>query len=395
MRQRAISGDSHIDLSWLPPTLFVENASAELKSRMPFVVESDDGPRWTTHSGVALGLACQLGATGRKYKPGASDRADRMAEQGLFADGAKGIRRVTDPALRVKDQELDGIDGEILYGILGMSERLGDREASVEMLRIYNDWLVGFCSYAPQRLLGLAQVPCHDVGQAVAEAKRMIAAPGIRGLDMAAAAKAKPYYHPDWEPFWALANESGTPVHFHTFGPELPDLTGFDAETREKARAAAFARGQFLRASDILSGLVMGGVFDRHPNVKIVFAESGIGWIPYLLDRLNWCWDEEFKNSLTLALRPVEYWKRHCFASFQYEPSAIPMLDMLGFETVLWASDFPHPDGLWPDSQSYIQSMLGHFEPAIRDKIVYGNVARLYGLEDQPSPERERVTSLS
>jgi len=383
VRQRAISGDSHIDLSWLPPTLFVENASADMKERMPFVVESDGGPRWTTTAGASLGFACQLGATGRKYKPGASDRADRMAEQGLFSDGAKGIRRVTDPQLRLEDQDLDGIDGEILYGILGMSERLGDREASTQMLKIYNDWLVDFCSYAPQRLLGLAQIPCHDVAEAVAEAKRMISRGGIRGLDMAAAAQAKPYYHPDWEPFWALANETGVPVHFHTFGPEISNTAGFDAETKEKARAAAFARGQFLRASDILSGVIMGGVLDRYPNAKIVFAESGIGWIPYLLDRLNWCWDEEFRNSLTLSLRPSEYWYRQCYASFQYEPSALSILDLVGFDNVLWASDFPHPDGLWPDSQKYIESMFEKFSAQTRDKIVYGNVARIYGLEGE------------
>jgi predicted TIM-barrel fold metal-dependent hydrolase len=180
-----------------------------------------------------------------------------------------------------------------------------------------------------------------------------------------------------------LANETGVPVHFHTFGPEMSNTTGFDAETKEKARAAAFARGQFLRASDILSGVIMGGVLDRYPNAKIVLAESGIGWIPYLLDRLNWCWDEEFRNSLTLSLRPSEYWYRQCYASFQYEPSALSILDLVGFDNVLWASDFPHPDGLWPDSQKYIESMFEKFSAQTRDKIVYGNVARIYGLEGQ------------
>jgi predicted TIM-barrel fold metal-dependent hydrolase len=381
MRQRAISGDSHIDLSWMPPQLFVDEATPALKSRMPFVVDSPEGPRWTTNANVPLGFACQVGATGRKYVPGMSARTDKMAAEGLFDDGANGIRRVSEPKLRIEAQDRDQIDGELIYGILGMSDRLKDPVASVEMLRIYNDWLVDFCQFAPQRLLGLAQIPCHDVNLAVAEASRIATTGGLRGFDMAAAGKQKPYFHPDWTPFWELANETRIPVHFHTFGPEMPDMTGWDAPTKEKARGAAFARGQFLRASDILSGLIMGGVLDRHSSVRIVFAESGIGWIPYLLDRLNWCWEEEFKNSLALSLRPSEYWHRQCYASFQAEESALPVLQTVGYDNVLWASDFPHPDGLWPDSQQFIAAMFGDMDPLIRDKIVYGNAAKLYGLE--------------
>lgn len=381
MRQRAISGDSHVDLSWLPPTLFVEGASAAFKDRMPFVEDTAEGQRWTTKTGIHLGFVCQVGATGRKYIPGMSDRADKMAACGLFSDGAKGVRRVSDPKLRLEAQDLDQIDGELIYGILGMSDRLKDPEASVEMLRVYNDWLSEFCAYAPSRLLGIAQIPCHDVNLAMAEAQRVLKNSTLRGFDMAAAGKQKPYYHPDWEPFWAFANETRIPVHFHTFGPEMPDMTGWDAETKEKARGAAFARGQFLRASDILSGLIMGGVLDRFPDVRIVFAESGIGWIPYLLDRLNWTWDEEFKNSLKLSLRPSEYWYRQCYASFQAEESALPALSQVGYDNVLWASDFPHPDGLWPDSQKFITSMFGNLDADVRDKIVYGNAAHLYNLE--------------
>src|SRR5271156_6665679 len=155
MRQRCISGDSHIDMGWLPPELFVANASSQFRDRMPYVEDTPKGPRWTTRSGLHLGFACGLGASGRPYEPGKHDRADKMAAEGLFADGMRGVRPISEPDLRVKDQLRDGVDGEILYGILGMSDRLKDEVASVEMLRIYNDWLRSFCSYSPDRLLGL------------------------------------------------------------------------------------------------------------------------------------------------------------------------------------------------------------------------------------------------
>jgi predicted TIM-barrel fold metal-dependent hydrolase len=328
-----------------------------------------------------LGFACALGATGRPYEAGKQERADKMAAEGLYADGQKGIRRISDPHLRIKDQDRDGVDGEVLYGILGMSDRLRDEEASVVMLRIYNDWLKAFCAHYPNRLLGLANIPCHTPEMALQEAQRVVRAGGLRGLDVAAAAPgAKPYFHPDWDPFWAFASEAGMPVHFHTFGPEMPDMTGWDDATKDGARGAAFACGQFLRASRVLTGLIMGGVLERHSKVKIVFAESGVGWIPYILDRLNWTWDEEFRHTLKLSLRPSEYWYRQCYASFQVEESALPILKLAGIDNILWASDFPHPDGLWPDSQEYIQRMFGHLTPDERDRLTFRNVAGIYNL---------------
>ena len=83
---------------------------------------------------------------GREYKLGEIQHSDRMAETGLFADGKKGTRRLTDPDLRVKDQDLDGIQAKVLFGVLGASQRLGNAEVAVEVTRIYNDWLDGFCT---------------------------------------------------------------------------------------------------------------------------------------------------------------------------------------------------------------------------------------------------------
>lgn len=382
MRQRAISGDSHIDMSWLPPDLFVANAPAAFRERMPFVEDTPKGPRWTTKGGLHLGFTCALGATGRPYEPGKVERADKMAAEGLYEDGKRGLRRISDPHLRVKDQDRDGVDGEVLYGILGMSDRLKDEEASVVMLRIYNDWLKDFCAPYPDRLLGLANIPCHTPEMALREAQRVARMGGLRGLDMAAAAPtAKPYHHPDWDPFWAFASESRMPVHFHTFGPEFPPgMSSWDPVTQEGARGAAFACGQIFRAARVLTTLVMGGVLDRFPQVKVVFAESGIGWIPYILDRMNWSWDEEFRHSLKLSLRPSEYWYRQCYASFQTEESALPVLRIAGVDNILWASDFPHPDGIWPDSQAYIKKLFGNLTPDERDRITYRNAAGLFGL---------------
>src|SRR4030095_4003116 len=108
MRYSRISADCHIDMPWIPPTLFTDNASSAMRDRMPFVTDGPDRPPWACKHGTAFGLGGGVGPGGAKLVPGQNYRVDKMAETGLYEDGKKGIRRVIDPALRVKDAELGG-----------------------------------------------------------------------------------------------------------------------------------------------------------------------------------------------------------------------------------------------------------------------------------------------
>src|SRR3989449_6451975 len=138
MRYEMISADCHVDLCWLPPELFTVNASAGLRDRMPYVTDGPKGSLWVTKKGAMLGLVNGMGSAGREYVPGQIHRSDRMAATGLYDDGKRGIRRLTDPELRLRDQDRDGVQAELLYGILGTTRRLDDPEAAAEVMRIYN-----------------------------------------------------------------------------------------------------------------------------------------------------------------------------------------------------------------------------------------------------------------
>src|SRR5439155_20738328 len=140
-----ISAYIHIDLSQQPPNLITSNASAALRDLMPYVTDSPKGKMWVSKNGGFFGLAGGMGSAGREYVPGQIHRSDRMASTGLYEDGKKGIYRLSDPELRLKDQDRDGVQAEVLYGILGSTTRIKDPEASVGMIRIYNEWLAGFC----------------------------------------------------------------------------------------------------------------------------------------------------------------------------------------------------------------------------------------------------------
>src|ERR1700749_621088 len=156
MQYKRISADCPLDIPWMPPELFTSGASNELRDRMPYVEDGPDGPQWVTRSGASFGLKNGVGPSGAKLVPGQNRRVDIMAETGLFADGQKDISRVSDPDLRAKDMDRDGVDAEGIFGILGCASKLKDHEAAAEMFRISNDCLNDFCSPYPDRHIGLA-----------------------------------------------------------------------------------------------------------------------------------------------------------------------------------------------------------------------------------------------
>ncbi|HEY5646421.1 MAG TPA: amidohydrolase family protein [Pseudomonadales bacterium] len=378
MDYQIISADCHIDLPWLPPDLFVEGASAALRDRMPYVADGQKGPMWVTRGGASFGLQNGMGSAGREYVPGQIHRSDRMAEQGLYEDGRNGIRRISDPDLRLKDQDLDGIQAEVLYGILGASMRLGDETAAAEMMRVYNAWLADFCATHPERYAGLACIPNHDVDAAVAEIERVANAGVLRGIEIANTHEMPPLFDPVWEPVWARAESARLPVHFHTVGPPMAyDFKSLAPLQRRQAFACYMSSFQLPMAKIIMEP-IFGGVLESHPDMRLVIGESGIGWIPYILEHMDLEWEDQFKD-LTLTMKPSEYWRRQCHATYQSDPIGVRLLDILGEDNIMWGSDFPHPDGVWPDSKAFIERELGQLPAATRRKLICENAAKLYG----------------
>jgi uncharacterized protein len=377
MRYTRISADCHVDLCWLSPDLFTSGAPAAMKDRMPYVTDGPKGPVWVTKKGANFGLLNGMGSAGREYIPGQIHRSDRMASTGLYEDGKRGIRRLTDPELRLKDQERDGVQAEVLYGILGATRRLNDAEAAVELVRIYNEWLADFCDAHPDRYAGLACIPNAPVEAAVEEMRRVIKRGGVRGLEIANSYDIVPLWDPQWNLVWEVANEAALPVHFHTVGERRPDFAKLPPQLARVERAVHISGFQIYMATTLIS-VIFGGVLERYPNVKIVIGESGIGWIPYVLDRMDAEWEDQFKD-LTLTMQPSEYWRRQCRATYQTDRIGIKLLDDLGHDTIMWGSDFPHPDGVWPDSSEFIERELGHLPAEVRHKIVCENAGKLYG----------------
>jgi uncharacterized protein len=378
MRYTRISADSHIDLPWLPADLFTSAASSALRARMPYVAEGPDGPYWTARNGRSLGLVGGVGPSGQKYVPGQHRRADVMAATGLYEDGRKGIHRPADPVRRLGDMDRDGVQAEVLYGILGASTRLGDHEAAAEMCRIYTDWVVDFCRHAPDRYLGLACLPYGDIDAAAREVYR-VATLGLRGVELSCSWDMEPMWHPVWEPLWQAVNDVGLPLHFHTFPSLPPDKVSQQTGLTRRAAFFTVVSGFQMNLVNILAAVIGAGVLERYPKVRIAFGESGIGWLPYALDRMDFEWEDRFQD-LGLTMRPSEYWRRQCKATFQFDRIGTKLIEDIGAETLMWGSDYPHGDGVWPESSQYIAEQFGHLPADLTHKITCENAARFYGL---------------
>ena len=177
MEYRIISADCHIDMTWMPGHLWVENAPAKWREQVPQVRETSNGPCWYAE-GKELGVFGGLGFGFDRVQRGYSKHVERMFAVGFYEGGP----HPTTADLRRKDQELDGIDAEVMYGILGIGQRLHDPELIQVVYEIYNTWAADFCKTDPRRFVGLACLPNHDPQAAALELRRA-AGLGLRGAD--------------------------------------------------------------------------------------------------------------------------------------------------------------------------------------------------------------------
>jgi predicted TIM-barrel fold metal-dependent hydrolase len=371
-----ISADGHIDMPLLPHDLFVEHAPPSMRDRMPRVVERDGSKEWVDEHGVRLALVGGTGNTGQVYVPGQSTRFDRMNESAFWDDAARGVFRTSDPALRIAAQDQDGIAGEVLYGVLGMANAIADPDVSAAVMQAYNEWLAGFCAYDPTRLAGVACLPSKNPEAAAAEIRRC-ADRGLRAVEVAMTHDLLPLWRQEFAPIWQAANECGAIVHLHTIGP--PVDTSLATTPRE---VAAWLGGWLtvfqLRMIDRVAELIFGGILHAHPELRVVIGESGVGWLPYVLERMDDQWSQRFTH-LELTMPPSGYWQRQMAATFQVDEAGLALADRIGVHTLMWGNDFPHGDGVWPDSRAVIDKQFAGVPAATRRAITYDNAARIYG----------------
>ncbi|MCB0997118.1 MAG: amidohydrolase [Acidimicrobiales bacterium] len=372
-----ISADGHVDLPVLPADLFETFGDPALASRLPRVVTGDDGVgRWVDEHGVELARVGGSGNTGQPYVAGQAERLDRMNESGFWDDCANGVFHPSDPRLRIEAQDRDGIVGEVVYGILGMANAIDDPVVGTAMMRAYNNWLVEFCAAHPDRLVGVACLPSGAPDLAAAELRRCVDM-GLNAVEIALTHDLLPLWRQEFAGLWAAAAEAGAIVHLHTIGPPV-DTSAATSPREVKSWMGSWLTVFQLRMVERLAELVFGGILHAHPGLRVVLGESGIGWLPYVLDRMDLQYRERFRQ-LELDLLPSEYWRRQMAATFQLDEPGLLLAERIGVHTLMWGNDFPHGDGVWPDSMAVLDAQFASVDPAVRRAVTFENAARLYG----------------
>ncbi len=329
----------------------------------------------------------------------------------LEGDGAS---RNWDSDRRLAELEADGVVAEVIFpntippffpqaSLVHQPPPAdaGDLERRWEGLRAHNRWLADFCSRAPGRRAGIAQVLLHDVDAAVAEVRWAHAAGLTGGVLLPGAPPGsglEPLYSPVYEPLWSVCEELGMPINHHT-GSASPDYGDYpEAKVMFLVEATWWAHRALWQ-------LIFAGVMERHPTLQFAFTEQGTAWLPEQLATLDHykarmseaagsqeqAWGAAVMSKLSLT--PSEYWQRQCHVGSSFiRRHEVGLRGAVGVDHIMWGSDFPHREGCWPYSHEHLRLAFADVDPAEVALMVGGNAARLYGFDlDALAPVAARV----
>ena len=360
--QKIISADDHMDLYVLPRDLWETRLPADQREAGPRVVDTDDGEYWQVE--------------GRNFTPYGRKSA------GLLSAGDFGFRP-SQPEERLRDMDQDGVYTHVIYAPTTTALRIEDPALKNACLAVYNDWAAEFNQYDRNRLIALPDIPSQDPDAAAAELLRC-AELGHRGAIISGTADARlrgvaPIFEDSWLRFWDVAQETGIPIHVH-LGGGMHSLEARQNSWRFPAMVAVIP----IQLDEILAGMIFSGILEQRPGVSFVLGEAGLGWIPYVLERFDHELHKYGEKCLDhrLDMLPSEIFRRQVLVTYEDEEFGVECLPRIGFDSVMWASDYPHGDSTWPESRKAIDEspLIALGEEAVR-KITFENAARVYGIE--------------
>lgn len=379
-----ISADSHLEM---PPNCCAGWVPKKYKEWIPEKIDLPDGGEGFSIKGSTPVIGQQglfAGHTVEEFTP--------------FGRPWAGAGTGT-PKQRLKEQDADGVDAEVLYPAPQFLRLCGtvipDPKAYEAMLRAYNDWQAQeYCAEAPDRLMGVGVIPITGIDAAVAELEYCKEL-GLRTVNVAAFPAGHRYPSDEDDRFWAAALDLEMPLTVHVsmsaknnskepvfIYPKTPMAVEW-AATDYLQRLYRYG----LRGATNAVQMILQGVFDRFPELKFYFAENQIGWIPLFLQQL----DRQYERSYHWAMRefgmqplkrlPSEYVAEHCYWGFFDDPVGIRLLDLIGVDRVMWSTDFPHLECAWPESQKLIDETFVGVSGEDKWKITAGNAIDYFGLD--------------
>jgi uncharacterized protein len=357
-------------------------SKAKWGDRIPQIVEVEEGGkrlhRWAINGKIRSGWVCNCpaameGGVARGYYPRRWEEVPKI---------------VYDPTARLQALDDDRVDGEVLYPntpVANFAFLQGDAAFELACVQAHNDALADWRRVS-ERYVPLAIIPyLSDIGTIVGEVERSVEN-GHRGVVMLAEpaftkAGLKRMNDPFWEPLWACCEDLGVPMHWHGSAGlaerlSLPPWQGFskrESHTVSTSRLCA-------TPAQLIPNLIFSGILDRHSRLKWACAETGFGWVNYVLEACDHEWTARRLWQHGIKTKPSEIFRRQIYVDFWYEKAGIELRDVVGIDNIMWESDYPHIAATYPRSWSFVEEALAGVPEAERQKMCYGNALRLYGL---------------
>ena len=274
-----LSSDSHV---FEPPDLWTERIDAEFRDRAPRMQRVGDVDHLVVEQDQMIAGIGLISNAGARF-----ENPEQISAHGRFEDVEVGGY---DPEQHIRDMKIDGVSGELLYPSQGLFYfKVEDSRLMSAIFRTYNDWLAEFCSTNPDRLKGVAMINVDDVSEGVAELER------CARLGMAAAMiteypqEDRRYDNPEYEPFWAAAQDLDMPISLHTATRREGQSRGAGATS---VRAASGRATKVFYPATSVCDIIFSGVFERYPKFKLAIVEFELSWVPYLLDSMDYTYIE-------------------------------------------------------------------------------------------------------
>jgi len=351
---RLISADSHVNE---PPEMFRERLPRGLRDRAPRVEVVD-------------GVECLVmeGMRPRKMPRG----REALSGEALERAQAGGW----EPSLRMRDQDRDGVAGEVVFPTLGLQAcfMAPDGALQLALARAYNDWVTEVFAPYPDRFAAAAIVPMVDVDAACREAERAVGR-GLRTLFLPAHAPGRPYNDPAYDPFWEVAQETALPLTFHAGTGHEPRI-----ERGPGGAVINYLLGSQIDGAHVILYLTLSGVLERYPRLRLVTVETGSAWLAWVMTTMDEIYDKHrMRARPKLELGRSDSVRRQCHVTFQNDPVGVHNRRFTGVEALVWGSDYPHPEGTWPRSREALAQQLAGVPEDEVAQLVGGTAARLFG----------------
>lgn len=383
-----ISGDSHLEVL---PERWTNRVPAKHRHLMPHTVEHPDGGDALQIEGIPLQRVNYIDLRGGRS-------AEDWQPFGVKVEDTAGVGP---PEQRLREQDQDGCAAEVLYPNMVVGPRLWasipDRDAYTAAVHAYNGWLAEeYCSVDPRRLIGLGVIPWSTVDDAIAELEYCAAA-GLKGVLLGAYPNGSACPLPEDDRFWAVALDMKMPLTIHVSmdrtGPRASHPT-FRYPNEDPEVLSKMGRGLVdwlafhgMPPGMTFSQMILSGVFDRFPALRIFFAETRLGWVPHWMEEADFWyerhrhWSERYLGVKPLPRMPSDYVREQFWFSVQApETVALELRHRIGLDHIIFATDFPHIECEWPNSVPALERFTEPLSDDERHLLVAQNVLDFFGL---------------